>query len=125
MWVRYVSIRMMCIAETISITLLIRICHYKRRFGRHKCSSRRSISEAAPCFRNVYVREPSVLRKKQKKPSYSWKKPSDSQCSCATNAFRKMFQMSASFFWTPTVFLPRKAQIVVTLVLQLHVEFPN
>ena len=42
-------------AETISITGL---------FCRYKCSSGRSISEAASRFRNLCVYEPSALRKK-------------------------------------------------------------
>jgi len=42
--------------------------------ARHKHSSRISVGEAAPHFRNVCVYEPNVL---QKKPSNLWKKPSD------------------------------------------------
>ena len=65
------------IAETISITVLL--CRYK-------CSSRRSISEAALHFGYLCVYEPSTL---QKKPSASLKKPSNLQCSCAVNTFQK------------------------------------
>ena len=48
--------------ETISITVLL--CCYKHSSGRYKHSSRRSISEAARCFRNLCVYEPSTLQKK-------------------------------------------------------------
>ena len=40
------------------------------QLGKHKCSSGRSVSEAAPRFRNLCVYEPSALRKK---PSMSKK----------------------------------------------------
>jgi len=53
---------------------------YKQSFGRHKSSSRRSLSEAALRFGNICVYKPSSLRRK---PSNPWKKPSNLQCSCA------------------------------------------
>ena len=52
--------------EATSITVLLP--HHKRSSGRHKCSSGRSVSEAALHFGNLHVYEPSSL----------WMKPSTS-----------------------------------------------
>ena len=74
--VRYASIKKRwTFLETISIAVLL--CHYK-------CSSGRSISEAAPHFWNLCVYEPSTLRRK---PSNSRKKTSDLWCSSTANAY--------------------------------------
>ena len=54
----------------------------KQSSGRHKRTSRRSLSEAALHFGNICAYKPSSLRKK---PSNPWKKPSNLQCSCAAN----------------------------------------
>ena len=44
--------------ETTFVT--VPLCHYKRSSRRHKCSSRRSISKAGPCFWKLCVYEPSA-----------------------------------------------------------------
>ena len=63
------------------------------QLGRHKCSSRRhkdnprrSVSEAAPCFGNLCVYEPSALREK---PSILGRSLLICGTSCAAKAFRK------------------------------------
>ena len=69
------------------------LLRHKRSSRRHECNPGRSVSEAAPRFRNLYVYEPSTLRKK---PSTSSEKPlilgrSLPICgtSCAASAFQK------------------------------------
>ena len=61
--------------ETTSI--ILPLCRYKRNSGRHKCSSRRSASEAAPRFGNLCVYEPSALRIYVYESIALWNKPSD------------------------------------------------
>ena len=108
--------------ETVSITVLL--CLYKRRSRRHKCSSGRSISEAAPCYGNLCVYEPSALRKKptyfRKKPSDLRKKPSDLRCSCAANSFQKNVPNFSVNFYQPAVHFTR-GRLVLRLLCGFHV----
>jgi len=76
--IRYTSIKWCAFAETISITVLL--CHYKRSSRRHKPSSGRSVSKAAPRCGNMCI-NPVLFRRSlplQKKPS-DLRKPSDLQ----------------------------------------------
>ena len=52
------------------------LLRHKRSSGRHECNPGRSVSEAAPRFRNLCVYEPSTL---WKKPSASLEKTFDSR----------------------------------------------
>ena len=105
-------------AETFPLLFCISITkqlgRHERSSGGHKCSPRRSISEASPCFGNLCVYKPSALRKKlsaSKKPSILGR--SLPICGRAfrfavraapQTHFGKAFQMSASFFLMRTVF---------------------
>ena len=50
-------------------------CHYEQNSRRHKCSSEKSISKAAQCFRNVYEYKPSTLICVQTQYSYMCTNP--------------------------------------------------
>ena len=65
------GLKMPCVCGNLSIAVLL--FHYKCISEDTSCS-RRSVSEAAPCFGNLCVYEPSAL---WKKPSDSLKKPFD------------------------------------------------
>jgi len=79
--------------KTISIAVLL--CRYKHSSGRHKHSSRRSVSEAAPHFETYVCTDLPLFGRSLpllwKKPSDSRKKPFDMWCSCVANAFQKSF----------------------------------
>ena len=64
----HVSIAMVCTFKNEAcLRKSFRYCSalpLQMQLGRHKCSSRRSVSKAAPHFGNLCVYEPSALRKK-------------------------------------------------------------
>ena len=102
--------------ETTSI--ILPLCRYKRNSGRHKCSSRRSASEAAPRFGNLCVYEPSALRIYVYESIALWNKPSDLwQVHVQVHVQENIPNVSVIFFWCV---LYVQELVYLSLLIWLH-----